>query len=54
VLSKTPHALADGLMLVFEHPVTGGGSAGFRLAAIFYTTGIAALQLQKQRVQISI
>jgi hypothetical protein len=20
-LSKTPHALADGLMLVFEHPV---------------------------------
>jgi hypothetical protein len=23
-LSKTPHALADGLMLVFEHPVTAG------------------------------
>jgi hypothetical protein len=22
-LSKTPHALADGLMLVFEHPVEG-------------------------------
>jgi hypothetical protein len=22
-LSKTPHALADGLMLDFEHPVTG-------------------------------
>jgi hypothetical protein len=21
-LSKTPHALADGLMLVFQHPVT--------------------------------
>jgi len=21
-LSKTPHALADGLMLVFKHPVT--------------------------------
>jgi hypothetical protein len=21
-LSKTPHALADGLMLVFEHPST--------------------------------
>jgi hypothetical protein len=22
-LSKTPHALADGLMLVFKHPVKG-------------------------------
>jgi hypothetical protein len=22
-LSKTPHALADGLMLVFQHPVKG-------------------------------
>jgi hypothetical protein len=21
-LSKTPHALADGLMLVFQHPVS--------------------------------
>jgi hypothetical protein len=26
-LSKTPHALADGLMLVFQHPV----SAQFKL-----------------------
>jgi hypothetical protein len=23
-LSNTPHALADGLMLVFEHPVEAG------------------------------
>jgi hypothetical protein len=23
-LSKTPHALADGLMLVFQHPVRNG------------------------------
>jgi hypothetical protein len=25
-LSKTPHALADGLMLVFQHPIKFGGS----------------------------
>jgi hypothetical protein len=30
-LSKTPHALADGLMLVFEHPVKGSLAAGLRL-----------------------
>jgi hypothetical protein len=24
-LSKTPHALADGLMLVFQHPAEDGG-----------------------------
>jgi len=28
-LSKTPHALADGLMLVFEHPVKARRAAGF-------------------------
>jgi hypothetical protein len=26
-LSKTPHALADGLMLVFQHPVKGFSEA---------------------------
>jgi hypothetical protein len=30
-LSKTPHALADGLMLVFRHPVNeeSAGNIGF-------------------------
>jgi hypothetical protein len=27
-LSKTPHALADGLMLVFEHPANEKSPAG--------------------------
>jgi hypothetical protein len=27
-LSKTPHAWADGLMLVFQHPVSGGRISG--------------------------
>jgi hypothetical protein len=26
-LSKTPHALADGLMLVFQHPAKGSESS---------------------------
>jgi hypothetical protein len=26
-LSKTPHALADGLMLVFQHPAMIGSNA---------------------------
>jgi hypothetical protein len=30
-LSKTPHALADGLMLVFQHPVKGVSRFGFRI-----------------------
>jgi hypothetical protein len=28
-LSKTPHALADGLMLVLQHPVKGSVPAWF-------------------------
>jgi hypothetical protein len=29
-LSKTPHALADGLMLVLQHPVEDGGPGSAR------------------------
>jgi hypothetical protein len=34
-LSKTPHALADGLMLVFQHPAKANGArqSGFYRAA---------------------
>jgi hypothetical protein len=33
-LSKTPHALADGLMLVFQHPAEAERTSGWSMAAI--------------------
>jgi hypothetical protein len=33
-LSKTPHALADGLMLVFQHPAKVERTSGWSVAAI--------------------
>jgi len=33
-LSKTPHALADGLMLVFQHPAKVERTSDWSVAAI--------------------
>jgi hypothetical protein len=44
-LSKMPHALADGLILVFQHPVEAvslsGDSSGFGVWSLLLLTSLA-------------
>jgi len=45
-LSKTPHALADGLMLVFKHPAKANGTRqpGFYRAAPAIDRGLTPIK----------
>jgi hypothetical protein len=42
LLTKTPHALADGLMLVFQHPVTSRNDP-FQILGTLGTIGTALM-----------
>jgi len=45
-LSKTPHALADGLILVFQHPAKANGvrQPGFYRAAPAMARGLTSIK----------